>query len=1057
MQLAAPAADPPTPPHGSTVSPVAVPADDGIEEGVRGPDGQVCQNQRVLDLVLKSYVHLKASVFRGGANGRIKSDYMICECRYDPARDPISMACGEDSDCINRELALECSPEDCPTGAACQNRRFQDAVYMPIQVFQTERKGLGLRALCDIPNGAFIIEYTGEVISTELFRKRTLEYSKAGARHFYFMSLKRGEYIDASKRGNISRFINHSCAPNCSLQKWVVGTSVRMGIFAIKDIKRGVELTFDYKTKAQPCYCGEPVCKGFIGGSRDEMARSNAVSDPSDEEVEDAEDAEEAEQVDEDDAAASAGSNDLLDVSRDEERDGDYDDALARPSAPRKPKQPKKKKTRKPKPVKEARPIASAEDLKELLRLLFKAQRPDSIITLLNRVLKTEDVSLLRRFIANWGLEVIKVRYTQLENNNDVVHHFLLVLKMLPITTRNTVEKLLPVLERSASVDALDENTKAIAKECVERWQALPTVYKIPKRSAQPESTRGVGTPPSQAQSESASRGMSGARPSPGPRHHGGGQSQGQRSHQSLPTQAARRNTPSDTRRRPSPHAPRTAPDYHRDLPARHPYDPAPPVYRRDAGHVDAAHPHVAMLRRGSYDRGSPLSDRGGGYSSPAGGVMLSRAHSYSSHGSTHAHSLAAAAAAAGLPDLHPMLHRPLSPLDGCVAFGSSPLPPVTADADDAAYRARFAASLPARSTAAPLLSASGADGTSSPGPSASLGNAQLGPASTQDAPASRDRSRSPPRLPVHEFPAGHGVSAHPQSQALPLSAYDRLPLPPLSAAYRGDPYAAQLAFVLAERHAEYERRVAILYERNRSRSRSGSRSHTVDRRLSMRNRAGSFSESESRFSVASRTGSAVQSSRAAASNDVSRKRPREDLPESSAQADASTAASATAAVEDTSVSAALMDQARAKFARMSPAQRHRASKSEAADQPSSGEVVSEVESGEVFDSHDESHGESHGESNDDDDDYADPSESRSIAMPVDMMPPLPPSLPPSLPAAVTDAMFVSRCDVDDAAIDGGDEQEQDDLPREPIPDAPMEQDCPPEVRAEPILSDANH
>lgn len=48
-------------------------------------------------------------------------------------------------------------------------------------------------------------------------------------------------------KGNISRFINHSCNPSCVLQKWVVNSRLRMGIFATRDIAEGEELTFDYK------------------------------------------------------------------------------------------------------------------------------------------------------------------------------------------------------------------------------------------------------------------------------------------------------------------------------------------------------------------------------------------------------------------------------------------------------------------------------------------------------------------------------------------------------------------------------------------------------------------------------------------------------------------------------------------------------------------------------------------------------------------------------------------------------------------------------------------
>jgi hypothetical protein len=86
------------------------------------------------------------------------------------------------------------------------------------------------------------------------------------------MSLRSDEIIDALKKGNISRFVNHSCAPNCILQKWVVQNRIRMGIFTTRNILAGEELTFDYKferygEKAQPCYCGESVCEGVIGRS----------------------------------------------------------------------------------------------------------------------------------------------------------------------------------------------------------------------------------------------------------------------------------------------------------------------------------------------------------------------------------------------------------------------------------------------------------------------------------------------------------------------------------------------------------------------------------------------------------------------------------------------------------------------------------------------------------------------------------------------------------------------------------------------------------------------
>ena len=95
------------------------------------------------------------------------------------------------------------------------------------------------------------------------------------------------QYIDASKKGNISRFMNHSCNPNCQLQKWVVGSQMRIGIFTIKDVPEGAELSFDYKferygNEAQPCYCGEPNCTGYIGK---EQSESSSMTIESDEEL----------------------------------------------------------------------------------------------------------------------------------------------------------------------------------------------------------------------------------------------------------------------------------------------------------------------------------------------------------------------------------------------------------------------------------------------------------------------------------------------------------------------------------------------------------------------------------------------------------------------------------------------------------------------------------------------------------------------------------------------------------------------------------------------------
>lgn len=64
--------------------------DDGIldnnedEKEVQGANGQLCSSQKVLDEVEKRYTHINTNTFRGGANGKIKAEFMRCDCQYNP-------------------------------------------------------------------------------------------------------------------------------------------------------------------------------------------------------------------------------------------------------------------------------------------------------------------------------------------------------------------------------------------------------------------------------------------------------------------------------------------------------------------------------------------------------------------------------------------------------------------------------------------------------------------------------------------------------------------------------------------------------------------------------------------------------------------------------------------------------------------------------------------------------------------------------------------------------------------------------------------------------------
>ena len=65
------------------------------------------------------------------------------------------------------------------------------------------------------------MEYVGEVIDPFMFHKRTDKYSKLKMEHYYFMALKSDEIIDATFKGNMTRFINHSCQQNSIKQMFI--------------------------------------------------------------------------------------------------------------------------------------------------------------------------------------------------------------------------------------------------------------------------------------------------------------------------------------------------------------------------------------------------------------------------------------------------------------------------------------------------------------------------------------------------------------------------------------------------------------------------------------------------------------------------------------------------------------------------------------------------------------------------------------------------------------------------------------------------------------------
>eukprot|EP01018_Ginkgo_biloba_P007099 Gb_24492 [translate_table: standard] len=122
----------------------------------------------------------------------------------------------------------------------------------------------------DVKVGQFIIEYCGEVISCKEARRRSQAYEAEGLKDAFIICLNRYESIDATRKGSLVRFINHSCEPNSETRQRTVLGEIRVGIFPMQDIPVGTELAYDYNFESYGgakvrCHCGAASCFGLLG------------------------------------------------------------------------------------------------------------------------------------------------------------------------------------------------------------------------------------------------------------------------------------------------------------------------------------------------------------------------------------------------------------------------------------------------------------------------------------------------------------------------------------------------------------------------------------------------------------------------------------------------------------------------------------------------------------------------------------------------------------------------------------------------------------------------
>ncbi|XP_054787041.1 histone-lysine N-methyltransferase ASHH3-like [Prosopis cineraria] len=211
------------------------------------------------------YISIKRNIYR---TKKVRKrfdddDGIFCSCAPSVGS---SSVCGKD--CLCGMLFSTCS-SGCKCGSSCLNKPFQNRPVKKMKLVETEKCGSGIVADEDIEQGEFVIEYVGEVIDDKECEHRLWNMKARGETNFYLCEINRDMVIDATFKGNKSRYINHSCCPNTEMQKWIIDGETRIGIFATRHIKKGEHLTYDYQFVQfgadQDCHCGAVTCRRKLG------------------------------------------------------------------------------------------------------------------------------------------------------------------------------------------------------------------------------------------------------------------------------------------------------------------------------------------------------------------------------------------------------------------------------------------------------------------------------------------------------------------------------------------------------------------------------------------------------------------------------------------------------------------------------------------------------------------------------------------------------------------------------------------------------------------------
>lgn len=198
-----------------------------------------------------------------GGNYELKNDQLILR---------------DDRKC--KDLIYECN-ENCTCSIKnCLNRKVQFGPCDDLKIKNFNEKGCGLITMNKLSKGQFVCEYAGEILTKTEAIRRDKENQELNKMNYIFclneMSIESSDkiqtFIDPSRKGNIGRYLNHSCEPNCHILSIRCDSIIpKLAIFTNRDINAHEELTFCYgneldllSNNLKACFCKSESCKKFL-------------------------------------------------------------------------------------------------------------------------------------------------------------------------------------------------------------------------------------------------------------------------------------------------------------------------------------------------------------------------------------------------------------------------------------------------------------------------------------------------------------------------------------------------------------------------------------------------------------------------------------------------------------------------------------------------------------------------------------------------------------------------------------------------------------------------